>query len=60
MVHYNRILGRGGAEVALAIRKTNDLRVLDMSYNTIGGGKNKKVAYRGQNESRLEEDEEGG
>ena len=42
LIHYNRILGRGGAEVARAIRHTNELYVLDISYNSIGGGGTQK------------------
>jgi len=58
LIHYNRILGRGGAEIARAIKHTNELHVLDISYNTIGGGTHKKVQYPGQNNRKIECEEE--
>ena len=57
-MHYNRVLGRGGAEIAKAIKATNELQILDISYNTIGGGHKKKVQYAGQNERKDIDSEE--
>ena len=58
LVHDNRILGRGGADIATAIKETNDLQILDISFNTIGGGTRNKVTYPGKKGLKIEKDEQ--
>jgi len=38
---YNRVMGRGGAEIARALKVNSVLEVLDISYNSVGGGRTK-------------------
>ena len=54
-LHYNRILGRGGAEIAKALQNS-EVQVLDISFNSIGGGKRRGgdiVSWPGRNERKL-------
>lgn len=47
LIHFNRIMGKGGQEIAAAIRTATALQVLDISYNSItaAGHKNQIPEY---------------
>jgi hypothetical protein len=45
---YNRIMGRGGAEIARSIKESKSLQIFDIGYNSVCGGRSKqgqKIGY---------------
>ena len=60
-MHYNRILGFGGVEIAEAVGKSKSLQVLDMSYNSMcGTGLTKKKEEISAEEMNKEEEKKAG
>lgn len=37
-LHYNKIQGRGGYQIAKLLKKNKNIKVFDISFNSIGGG----------------------
>ena len=59
-MHYNRVLGFGGVEIAEAIGGSKSLQVFDISYNSIcGSGLNKKKEEMTEEEKKKEEEKKG-
>ena len=57
-MHYNRILGFGGVELADAIGSSKSLQVLDISYNSLcGTGITKKKEEMTEEEEKKKEEE---
>ena len=56
-MHYNRVLGFGGVEIAEAVGQSKSLQVLDISFNSMcGKGLIKKKEEMTEEELKKEEE----
>ena len=56
-MHYNRVMGFGGVEIADAIAESKSLQVFDISYNSICGSGLSKKKEEMDEESKQKEEE---